>query len=648
MKKITLACLAVGCLVGSLRSQANFAIEAPLDNGSTSEFRAPNGSASHAFQRTVMYISPAELSPMSLATINSFSFQLTKGASLAVSGNFTVYMQNTSDVAYNKGLSFSAAVAPMTQVYNSTYVVPASAGASTVGITLSTPFNYNGGGLYVAYQWASTGPFAATSATYACNNTSADIATGDDVAGVPSNTLALAAFRPALLFSAVNTATNEAGILFITAPGKIAKLNNTGHDITALVVNSSIGALTNVAVTLNSTGANAFNSVITVPTLAGGASTLITFGPFNPTANGINTLSVSLAADQNTVNNSMVFTQSVSCNEVAIHPPFTAGSYTSQGYGAGANTSGLVYAMEYLAPAASSLAAVKLVIPSFASAANLGKQIYPVLMDATGQQVATGNTVTITAPMMDVFTSITFPVPPPLTANTLYHLGIAIPINGYFPIGTAPFTNVSVPGYVSIPVGGGAVTQLNFGFLSLEGVLNFPNTQLTASASQTVVCKKDGPGTVTLTVGGAGTYTWSGGVTSNSTTVVVSPSVTGTGGGVVVYNVVGTETVSGCKTTNASITVSVSLCAGLATNNSNGYDLKLFPNPAVNGKSTITGLAGTNVITVFNSLGQVVSTQNVSEESTTIDLSSLPAGNYLVKITDSNSESRTIKVVNQN
>lgn len=72
-----------------------------------------------------------------------------------------------------------------------------------------------------------------------------------------------------------------------------------------------------------------------------------------------------------------------------------------------------------------------------------------------------------------------------------------------------------------------------------------------------------------------------------------------------------------------------------------------YPNPAVNGKITIANLEGSNTITVYNMLGSVISTQMSSNSSVLVDLSNQAIGNYFVKITDSNSNSKTVKVINQ-
>src|ERR1043166_7371982 len=109
MKKITLVLFAMcNCALLSAQTTYNFAI--PNNNGGTSEFRAPNGTQDHAYMWNIMYVHQYELLPMNLSTINSVSFQLTKGASIAVTGNFTVWMGNTTDAIYLKGTTLATAL----------------------------------------------------------------------------------------------------------------------------------------------------------------------------------------------------------------------------------------------------------------------------------------------------------------------------------------------------------------------------------------------------------------------------------------------------------------------------------------------------------------------------------------------------------
>jgi hypothetical protein len=76
-------------------------------------------------------------------------------------------------------------------------------------------------------------------------------------------------------------------------------------------------------------------------------------------------------------------------------------------------------------------------------------------------------------------------------------------------------------------------------------------------------------------------------------------------------------------------------------------NLKLAPNPLANGETQITGLVGKNTLTVFNTLGQIVWKKEIETATAEIDLSSLPAGTYLMRVNNEAGESRTLRLLNQ-
>ena len=85
---------------------------------------------------------------------------------------------------------------------------------------------------------------------------------------------------------------------------------------------------------------------------------------------------------------------------------------------------------------------------------------------------------------------------------------------------------------------------------------------------------------------------------------------------------------------------------GIAVNSLNS-SLSIYPNPVVNGKATISGLEGINTVSVYNMIGQMISTQTNDKEIISIDLTSQVQGTYLVRISDSNNKSKTVKLINQ-
>ncbi|MES2680535.1 MAG: T9SS type A sorting domain-containing protein [Bacteroidota bacterium] len=77
-------------------------------------------------------------------------------------------------------------------------------------------------------------------------------------------------------------------------------------------------------------------------------------------------------------------------------------------------------------------------------------------------------------------------------------------------------------------------------------------------------------------------------------------------------------------------------------------NLSVYPNPTVNGKTTISGLNGSNTILIYDMLGQLVSTQVVDKEVASIDLLNKPNGNYIAKIINAGNNIKVVKIINQN
>lgn len=76
--------------------------------------------------------------------------------------------------------------------------------------------------------------------------------------------------------------------------------------------------------------------------------------------------------------------------------------------------------------------------------------------------------------------------------------------------------------------------------------------------------------------------------------------------------------------------------------------LNFYPNPVVNGQTTITGLTGRNTILVYDVLGQLVTTKVSEDASAIIDLSKEANGTYVVKISNTNNQIKVAKLLKQN
>lgn len=587
MKKITLIIVILLQTFENVFSQANFLVKAPMHN-STTQVRAPNGTANAASMRACVLVLASELTNIQPGSqITTFGFTLSNTpamVSMPVSGNFTVYLENTSDVTYSKGVSFTTAITGMATVYNSTMTIPIATTTSSITLTLSAPFTYTGGGIYVAYDWYSTGPYsaAANPATYHSESVGLNPGCASaSSAGLPANdNLTNTAFRPTFLFGGVNSYTNEIECVGIeSAPGRVAAMFNSPHTISALIKNSSNVAKNNVPVNLNVTGANLFTDVQTIPTLASGASTIVNFAAFNPTILGTNTINVSVPSDENNSNNLSTYIQSVTCNEWAQNP--AVGNYSANSVGW--NTGSGIIACTYTNPVTSTLTSIRGAISN--NAPSVGNQSWGVLMNAAGAIVATTNTITITAGMLSTFQTYTFTSPQNLTPNTLYYLGFAQPANtiGYFPAGTSTVSYLSNNFYYTTTLAGGVLTPLgqNLGYFGIEGIFA-PSINMTA-ASQTINCGSS----ATLSASGANTYSWNTSTTSSS--IIVSP-LTSTN-----YVVTGTDLI-GCSMSK-TVSVNVTPISVLITSSSQSICAGESATLTASGASSFSWTIGTNTLT---------------------------------------------------
>ncbi len=96
------------------------------------------------------------------------------------------------------------------------------------------------------------------------------------------------------------------------------------------------------------------------------------------------------------------------------------------------------------------------------------------------------------------------------------------------------------------------------------------------------------------------------------------------------------------NTTGQIVNATEVLLGSVGVNNATDSKYSIYPNPT-NGLVTVEGAKDAKII-VYNMIGEVIYSNDNSNENTTIDLSSFSAGNYIVKIIDNN-EVSTQKIV---
>ncbi len=460
--------------VGPLICQPTLFVTAPTNIGSTTQLRAPNGTVSHTYFHGVAIVPAAELASIPLGTtLTAFGFTTAVGANIPVTGTITIYLQNTGDATYLKGGTWAGAIAAMTTVYTGTISLPNT--ASTIDLNLTTPFVFNGPGMYVAYDFVSAGPFATTPLTYAANNSLASSHYSEAGSGPLTGSLTgISSFRPCFRFGAPNTFTNDISIDNISSLGSLPVLFGTPHTVLANVRNGGNATVNNIIVGLNISGVNTFTNNQFIPALSAGASTVVTFASWIPAAMGNTTLTVNVPADQNNTNDVLIFKQKVSCSVMGVcETPSTYSSSIGFGIGSG------IIAYKFQTPATATVSGVNLAIST--NTASAGNKAWGVLLNNAGTILASSNTITIVPGIYGTVQNFTFATPVSIIGAIDYYVGFAQPANaiGYFPVGAYQNAFVTNGIYASCALGGGAISSLtaNIGFLGME--VNFSGNCIT-------------------------------------------------------------------------------------------------------------------------------------------------------------------------
>lgn len=559
MKKFTLIIATVAMSFGFSYGQTTF-VTAPTQVATT-QVRAPNGFNTHAFLRASALVLTSELSAIPVSTtLTSIGFTTTAGADMAVSGTMTVYLQNSGDATYSKGTTWSTILSGMGTAYVGTYTVPAN--ATTIDLTLTTPFVYTGGSIYVAFEFNSAGPFASTTpATYGASNALANGCVSASSTSVAPTTLGATSFRPCFRFG-YPALTNDMSVEYINTVGDVAQTLGLTIPLSAIVRNNSAGTLTNVPVTANFTGANSFANTQTVTSIAAGATATVNFGTWNPSVIGASTINVSVPADQFNGNNQRTFSNMVSCNRFGL-----AQNPSSYLQSVGFNTVSGCLSTPMQFPVATSITGVNVAISS--NTANVGNNVYGVMFDATGTQLAAStNTLNIANGNLNTIHTFSFATAVPVTASQIFYVGMAQTANttlGYFPYG-AYSSSILNASYYTNAIGGGTLALL----------------------------------------------------TANLGQFGISANVTGT-------------------------------CAplGVSTIATADNNLTVYPNPANNVLNVKLGSVSEKAtVTVYNAIGQIViASQEVSDNSTEINVSTLTKGVYILKVSNGKETSNTKFVI---
>jgi hypothetical protein len=202
--------------------------------------------------------------------------------------------------------------------------------------------------------------------------------------------------------------------------------------------------------------------------------------------------------------------------------------------------------------------------------------------------------------------------------------------------GTSPFASINVTPAIATTYSVTGVDSHNCTLTNTVSVGVNPLPAVTAGASKTVICKGE---PVTLTAGGANTYTWSNPSSTNASLTIIPPVD-------ITYSYVVTGvSVNGC-TAVASVVVKVNKCSGINENGSFSSLISVFPNPN-NGLFTVNieNAPMSASIKIYNGLGALIQTQENISGNTSIDLQNEANGIYFIRVINYGEPISTTKVI---
>jgi len=197
MKKITLFfVLLLSAISTEINAQSDYLA---VGGGTTStQVRGPQGT--NRYQRSVWILSAAEMTAAGFASgniVNAIGFNYINGLDIPTTGTMKLYLQNSTDTANTKGTTWATVISSMTNTFNGNATLPSAAGDFYMPLT--TNFTYNGGSVYVAFDYQNaSGSLATVPSTIPANTTITNgTRTATSNTAVPATLAAtFSAFRP--------------------------------------------------------------------------------------------------------------------------------------------------------------------------------------------------------------------------------------------------------------------------------------------------------------------------------------------------------------------------------------------------------------------------------------------------------------------
>ncbi|GGF17858.1 hypothetical protein GCM10011383_31650 [Hymenobacter cavernae] len=262
---------------------------------------------------------------------------------------------------------------------------------------------------------------------------------------------------------------NDANVAVVYTLGQLPIPLTTPHVIRALVTNAGSAPLTNVKATLSITGANTFTNVKTIPTLAVGASAIVSFDSYTPTTTGNSVINVTLPSDDNEANNVASTTQMVN-RALFGYAEANVPATSSVGFGA---TAGGIFLAKFTTNGARNLSVIN---ADLEDARSVGRTVFAVLCNSTGAILGRSDDYVVTT--TDIGSMKAFTLRTPAVINGDFYIGLAqaaAPSGtaAFFPLGTSAEAPTRTGTFFTAPLAGGTLTDAaasNLGKFMLEAV----------------------------------------------------------------------------------------------------------------------------------------------------------------------------------
>ncbi|WP_295117556.1 Ig-like domain-containing protein [uncultured Chitinophaga sp.] len=498
MKKIILL-LVIAVFSIEAFGQAFVVARVPENAPNVSTTRAPSGADNHRVFRGIILLKAAELVNVSTTTvIAQMSFAYSSGTNAPAGGNMKFYLQNTSDnQVTNKSANWSTAIASMLEVYNDVYNIPEGLGTpGEVTCALTQPFTYSGGNMYVAYEYVGS-TYATTGASYRAitDATSNLMYASSNTTTAPENLGSLSTIRPQLLLGFDNPYNNDQRVVSLLLDRSTEnKFINPGNSVTTVIHNRGKLDQVNIPVTITVTGANPYSETQIIPSLLADESASVNFSSLPTNVSGAQTITVTLAADENTSNNAKSVTQNVECGDMRYYETDLARTPLSYGAGDG------IIAAKFTAPPVTPVLVKGVRVQLSPDANSAGRTVYGVLLDASGMILDESPELVIATGDVGTIKYFEFDAPVQPTAGQDFYVGMAMKATaGALPLSAYSNINVKAQPFYAISMDGAIISEV--GTLGVPGLeLVVDGLPVTLASSATEICAGS-PITLTATSG---------------------------------------------------------------------------------------------------------------------------------------------------